>query len=109
MRQAPADIDPDLWTDEGEFTELPEIPLGDVVLQETCMGPVNSEVMSTPDPEIPMIFDSPEEMEMREGIHESIQAELHHEDRERAFQAKERLYAPPGWNDAKANFLKNVC
>ena len=60
------------------------------------MGPGNSEVMSTPDPEIPMIFDSLEEMEMREGIHERIQAELHHEKRERTFQAEERLDAPPG-------------
>ena len=32
VHQAPADIDPDLWTDEGELTELPEIPVGDVVL-----------------------------------------------------------------------------
>ena len=60
VRQAPADIDPDLWTDKGELTELLEIPVGDVVLRETCMGPVNSEVISTPDTEIPMIFDSPE-------------------------------------------------
>ena len=88
MRQAPADIDPDLWTDEGELTELPEIPVGDVVLRETCMGPVNSEVMSTPDPEIPMIFDSPEEMEMREGLHEGIKAELHHEDGKEHFKRR---------------------
>ena len=101
MCQAPTDIDPDLWTDKGELTELPEIPVGDVVLRETCMGPVNSEVMATPDVEIPMIFDSPEEREMREGIHERIQAEIHHEDRERAFQAEERLDAPPGWKDVK--------
>ena len=75
MGQAPANIDPDLWTDKGELMELPEIPVGDVVLRETCMGPVNTEVMSTPDTtEIPMIFDSPKEMEMREGIQESIQS-----------------------------------
>ena len=81
--------------------ELREIPVGNVVLRETCMGPANSEVMSTPDTEIPMIFDSPEEMEIREGIHERIKAELHHEDRERTFQAEERLDAPPGWNDVE--------
>ena len=38
---------------------------------------------------------------MREGRHKRIQAELHHEDRERAFKAEERLDAPPGWNDVE--------
>ena len=32
VRQAPSDIDPDLWTDKGKLTELPEIPVGNVVL-----------------------------------------------------------------------------
>ena len=76
VRQAPADIDPDLWTDKGELTKLPKIPAGDVVLREMCLGPVNSEAMDTPDANVPMILDSPEEMEMREGIHERIQAEI---------------------------------
>ena len=67
--QAPADIDPDLWMDERELTELLEIPVGDVVLRETFMGPVNPKGMATSDADIPMIFDSPEEREMREGIH----------------------------------------
>ena len=49
VRQEPADIDPDLWTDEGELTELPEIPVGDVVPQEKCMDPVNPKVIATPD------------------------------------------------------------
>ena len=52
--------------------------------------------MATPDADIPMILDSPEEMEMREGIHERIQAEIHQEDREEAFQAEQRLNVPPG-------------
>ena len=47
------------------------------------MGPVNPKVMTTPDADIPMIFDSPKEREMREGIH--------HEDRERAFQEGESI------------------
>ena len=96
VRQAPADIDPDLWTDEGELTELPEIPVGDVELREICLGPVDSEVMDTPDADVPMILDSLEEMEMREGIHERIQAEIHQEAREEAFLVEERLNAPPG-------------
>ena len=65
------------------------------------MGPVNPEVLVAPDVEIPMIFDSPEEREMREGIHERIQAEIYHEDRERVFQAEERLDAPLGWNNVE--------
>ena len=65
------------------------------------MDPVNPEVIATPDAVIPMIFDSPEEREMREGIHERIQAEICHEERKRAFQAEERLDAPPGWNDVE--------
>ena len=103
MRQEPADVDPDLWTDEGELTELPDIPVGDGdgVLPVTSMDPVNPEVIATPDLDIPMIFDSPEEREMRKGIHERIQAEIYHEERERAFQAEERLDAPPGWNDVE--------
>ena len=73
VHQAPAGIDPDLWTDEGELTELREIPVGDVVLRETCTGPANPNVMATPDADIPMISDSPEDREMREGIHKRIQ------------------------------------
>ena len=63
------------------------------------MDPFNPEIITVPDLEIPMIFDSPEEMVMREGIQERIQAEIYHEDRERAFQAEERLDTPPGWNE----------
>ena len=101
VRQTPADIDPDLWIDKGELTELPETPVGEVMLREPCLDPVNPEVMDTPDAEVPMILDSPEEIEMREGIHERIQAEIHQEVREEAFQAEERLNAPPAWNDVE--------
>ena len=78
--------------------ELPEIPVGDGdrLLKEMSMDPVNPEIIAVPDLEVPMIFDSPKEMAMREGIHERIQAEIYHEDRERAFQAKEMLDTPLG-------------
>ena len=68
MGQEPTDVDPDLWTDEGELTELPDIPVGDGdrVLREMCMDPVNPEVIAVPDLENSMIFDSLEEREMRE-------------------------------------------
>ena len=58
------------------------------------MDAVNTEVLVAPDVEIPMVLDSPEEREKREGIHERIKAEIGHEDRERVFQAEERLDAP---------------
>ena len=66
------------------------------MLREPCLGPVNPGVINTPDADVPMILDSPEKIEMREGIHERIQAERHQEAREEAFQAEERLDAPPG-------------
>ena len=71
MHQEPAEVDPDRWTDEGELTELPEIPVGDGdrVLREMGMDPVNPEITAVPDLEIPMFFDGPKEMAMREGIH----------------------------------------
>ena len=65
------------------------------------MDPVNPEIIAVPDLEVPMIFDSPKEMAMRVGIHERIQAEIYHEDRERAFQAEEMLDTPPGWNEVE--------
>ena len=82
---------------------MKEIPAGDGdrVLGEMCMDPVNPEIIAVPDLEVPMICDGPKEMAMREGIHERIQAEIYHEDRERAFQAEEMLDTPPGWNEDK--------
>ena len=93
VRQEPAEVDPDRWTDEGELTELPEIPIvdGERVFRETSMDLVNPEIIVGPDLEIPMILDDPEEMAVREGIHKRIQPEIYYEDRERAFQAEEML------------------
>ena len=48
-----------------------------------------------------MILDSPEEIEMREEIHERIQAEIPQEVREEAFQVEDRLNAPPAWNEVE--------
>ena len=71
------------------------------MLREPCLGLVNPGVINTPDADVPMILDSPEEIEMREGIHERIQAERHQEAREEAFQAEERLDVPPAWNEVE--------
>ena len=96
-------MDPDRWTDEGELTELPEIPVvgEERVFWETSMDPVNLKIIAGPDLEIPMILDDPEKMAVREEIHERIQVEIYHVDRERAFQAEEILDIPPEWNKVK--------
>ena len=101
--QEPADVDPDRWIDEGELTELPEIPVVDRerVLRKMWMDPVNPKIIAVPDLEVPMIFDSPEETAARNGIHERIQAEIYHEDRERVFQAEDMLDTPPEWNKVR--------
>ena len=93
VRQEPADVDPHRWMDEGELTKLPDIPVGDGVLKETCMDSVNPKVIAVSALEVRMIFDGPKERVMREGIHERIQAEIYHEDKQRAFQADERVDA----------------
>ena len=54
-----------------------------------------------------MILDSPEEIELREGIHERIQAEIHHEAREEVVQAEERLENPPAWNEVEDLMLED--
>ena len=48
-----------------------------------------------------MILDDPVEMAVREGIHERIQTEIYHEDREREVQAEEMLDNPPEWNEVE--------
>ena len=40
-------------------------------------------------------------MAVREGIHERIQAEIYHEDREIEVQAEEMLDNPPEWNEVE--------
>ena len=65
------------------------------------MDPVNPKIIAVPDLEVPMIFDSPEEIAAREGIHERIQTEIYHGERERAFQAEEMLDTPSGWNEVE--------
>ena len=49
--------------------------------------------------EIPIISEEPETIAMREGIHERIQAEIQHEDKEAEAMVKEMLDAPPVWNE----------
>ena len=50
---------------------------------ETRPDAVNLKVTAEPYLEVPMILNDPEEMAVREGIHERIQAEIYHEDKKR--------------------------
>ena len=54
-----------------------------------------------------MILYDPEEMAVREGIHERIQAEIYHENKERAAQAEEMLDIPLEWNEGKDLILED--
>ena len=76
VRQNPEDLDPDRYVEDGELTELPEIPLVTVeqVDLETVDKAVNPEI--TPEINLELSLEVPEEMEDIGGIHERIQAEL---------------------------------
>ena len=89
VQQNPEDLDPDQWLDEGELTELPEVPGEgtEVGARGQSEDQGRHELHLEPDLEIPVIPENPEEMAVREGIHERIQAEIYHEDKE----------AKPGW------------
>ena len=56
VRQEPVDVDPDLWVDEVELTELGKKPVREVVLREMYIDPVNLAVLVAPEVDIPMIF-----------------------------------------------------
>ena len=72
VRQNPKDLDPDQYVDDGELTELPEIPL--VELERVYMEPVakavNPEITPEVDPELGLQVH--DEMEDIDGIHERI-------------------------------------
>ena len=74
---------------------------------ETRPDPVNPEITAEPDLEVPMILDNPEEMAVREGIHERIQAEINHEDKEREAEAEEVLDIPPEWIEVQDLILED--
>ena len=74
---------------------------------ETRPDPVNLEITAEPDLEVPMILDDPEEMAVREGIHERIQAEIYQEDKKREVKAEEMLDKPPEWNEVEDLILKD--
>ena len=97
VRQNPEDVNPDRWLDEGELTELPEVPR-----EETGVGarkqPENQgrpELHPEPDLDIPLITEDPEVIAEREGVHERIQAKIQHQSKEVEVAEELMLEIPP--------------
>ena len=69
--QNPEDIDPDWWLDEGELTELSEVPREEteVGTREQPEDQGRHELHPEPTLEIPMITEDSEEIAEREGVH----------------------------------------
>ena len=76
--------------------ELPETPLGEVEMRsgEPSVDRRDPEIPLDPDLEIQVLPEDPKEIAVREGIHERIQAETHHEDKEAETVAEEMLEVP---------------
>ena len=71
IRQNPGDVDRDQWLDEGELTELPEIPIEEVEVgvrkqPEDQRGP---KLYPEPELDIQILLEDPEVIAKREGIH----------------------------------------
>ena len=108
MRQNPEDLDPDRYVEDGELTELPEIPLVTVerVDLETVDKAVNPEI--NPEVNLELSLEVPEEMEDIGGIHERIQAELLNQEKEDIAKAEEILELPPAWNEVQDLVMEEV-
>ena len=92
VQQNAEDLDPELWLDEGELMELPEVGARYQPEEQA-----RHELHPEPDLEIPVIPEDPEEIAVRERIHEKIQAEIYHEDKEAEAAGEEILESPPEW------------
>ena len=59
--------------------ELPKAPLGEGMRRhiEPSVDQRNLEILPEPALEIQIIFEDPEEIAVRKGMHERIQAEIH--------------------------------
>ena len=101
IHQDAEDINPDRWLDEGELTELPEATLGEAERRniEPSLNQRNPEIPPEPALEIQIILKDPEEIAVRDGIHERIQAEIHQGNKEEEGRAEEMLEVPPELNE----------
>ena len=75
VQQNREDLDSDQWLDEEELTKLPQVPREEtkVGAREQPEEQGRHELHPEPDLEIPVIPEDPEEIAVREGIHERIQ------------------------------------
>ena len=107
MRQKTEDLDPDRYVEDGELTELPEIPL--VALERVYMEPVAKTVNPEITPEVhsDLGLQVPEEMEDIDGIHERIQSELLNQGKEDVSRGEEILELPPAWNKVQDLIMDN--
>ena len=98
--QNPEDVDPDRWLDEGELTELLEMPTeeAEVGFREQPEDQRRQELYPELDLDIPILPKNPEVIAERNGIHERLQAEIQHEDKEEEIAVEEMLEVPPEWN-----------
>ena len=88
--QNPEDLDPDRWLDEGELTEL------QVGAREQPEDQGRHELHPEPALDIPMITNS--EIIAERGVHERIQAEIQHKNKEVEVAEEEMLEISPKWN-----------
>ena len=81
------------------MTEPLEIPIVEAEerVENKAETPEIQEADAGPYLDIPIIPEEPEVIATREGIHERIQAEMHHENKEAEVMAKEMLEALPTW------------
>ena len=75
---------------------------------ETGPDPKSPKITTEPALDIQVIPEDPEEMAAREGIHERIQGEIHHEDKERESRTEDMLEIPPEWNEVPDLIMEDV-
>ena len=100
---------PDRWLDVLKLTELLKAPLGKAERRpiKPSVDQRNLEIPFEPALEIQIVPEDPEEIAVREGIYERIQAEIHHEDKVAEAIAKEMLEVPPEWNEVPDMMLED--
>ena len=83
------------------MTKLQEVPgqESEVGAREQPEKQGRHELHPEPDLEISVIPEDTEDIAVREGIHERIQAEIHHEEKEAEAGADEMLEVPLEWNE----------
>ena len=82
------------------MTELPEIPRkeSEVGVREQPEDQRRPELYPEPDLDTPILPENPEAIAEREGIHERIQSEIQHKDKEAEAAEELMLEIPPEWN-----------